>query len=179
MTLPFSVVVAVDNRWGIGKNGKIPWHLSADLKYFKTLTTKTTFPDKKNLVVMGRRTWESLPKSYQPLPGRINCILSRKADLSIPSGVVTAQSFDEVLSLAANWKDPAVDQIFVIGGGQVYEAAVKHPLCQKIYLTKIFQDYQCDAFFPEDLDQFQVTHQRPALIDSGIKYAFLEYERKR
>ena len=84
----FSIVVAMDEQQGIGKGGKLPWHIPGDLKYFKNLTTKTKLPDKKNVVIMGRKTWESLPQNFRPLSKRINVVLTRNKIFYLPITIV-------------------------------------------------------------------------------------------
>ncbi len=76
--LPFSIIVAIDEQRGIGKANSLPWHIKADMQHFKEITTKTQDPNKLNACIMGRNTWESIPKNFRPLPDRVNIILSRK-----------------------------------------------------------------------------------------------------
>ena len=99
----FSLVVAVDSNNGMGRAGALPWHLPGDMKHFKEITTRTESPDKKNVVVMGRKTWESLPGKFQPLPERINVIMTRQEDFSEDDVIV-------VKSFAGLWK--TLDEIF-------------------------------------------------------------------
>src|SRR5690242_16184462 len=98
--IPFSIVVAMDQKRGIGKAGGLPWHLPADLKHFKKITT-TRFLDKtyQNVVIMGRKTWDSLPINFRPLPDRINIVLTRNDKLDFPSGVYKAKNFNEAFYL--------------------------------------------------------------------------------
>src|SRR5262249_730757 len=97
MAKPFSIVVAFDSSYGIGKNGQLPWKLPADLKRFKEVTSTHKDPTKLNAVIMGRKTWESLPASFRPLPGRVNMVLSKQAELSLPAGVLLAPSLENAL----------------------------------------------------------------------------------
>lgn len=78
---PINIIVAMDSRGGIGKNGKLPWKLPKDMAYFHKLTTTTVDPKKINAVLMGRKNWESIPSKFRPLKGRINVVLSRKVEL--------------------------------------------------------------------------------------------------
>ena len=118
----YQVVVAATRNMGIGKDGKLPWNLPSDLKFFKELTISTSDPGKKNAVVMGRKTWESIPLKYRPLPGRLNLVLTRSGSLDIATveNVVVCGSMLSALKLLA--ESPyclSIERVFVIGGGQV------------------------------------------------------------
>ncbi len=135
MTKPFSIVVAMDEARGIGRGGGLPWHLPGDLKRFKQVTTHVQDPKKQNAVIMGRRTWESLPDKFRPLPKRLNLVLSRKG-LGLPDGVLHFADFDEGLTYAG--RVPGVEDIYVIGGGDILprhlfirNAAAFLPPCSK------------------------------------------------
>ena len=169
----FSIIVALDSQNGIGKNGQLPWRLSLDLKHFKEITTAVADPAKKNALIMGRKTWESLPEKFRPLPGRVNVVLSQKGGLSLPSGVLCFQSLDEALSQLSS----SIENIFVIGGAQVYAQAIGHPLCQKLYVTHVQGEHGCDAFFPPISHQFlPISASEPHTEGEQIFY-FSDYSR--
>jgi len=118
----YQVVVAATKEMGIGKDGKLPWNLPTDLKFFKDLTLSTSDSAKKNAVVMGRKTWESIPKKYRPLSGRLNVVLSRSSgfDIANTESVVTCSSIDSALDLlAAPPFSLSIEKVFVIGGGDI------------------------------------------------------------
>ncbi len=174
--IPFDIVVAVDSEGGIGKRGTLPWHLPEDLKHFKKLTLATTAADKKNVVVMGRKTWQSLPEAFRPLPGRINVVLTRDKTREFPLSVAAVPSFgtlfEHLMSMTAQF-----EKVFVIGGAEVFSQALLQPNCQKIHLTKIFRKFDCDTFFPS-LESWKVVSQSPVFDDHSLEYCFKEYVRE-
>lgn len=118
----YQVVVAATKEMGIGKDGKLPWNLPTDLKFFKDLTLTTSDSAKKNAVVMGRKTWESIPTKYRPLSGRLNVVLTRSSGIDIANteNVVTCSSIDSALDLlAAPPFSLSIEKVFVIGGGDI------------------------------------------------------------
>lgn len=118
----YQVVVAATRNYGIGKDGKLPWKLPSDMKFFKELTTSTSDPSKKNAVVMGRKTWESIPLEFRPLPGRLNVVLTRfgSFDISTAENVVICGSVDSALDLLATSPySLSIETVFIIGGGQI------------------------------------------------------------
>lgn len=118
----YQVVVAATRDMGIGKDGKLPWKLPSDLKFFKELTSKTSDPKKKNAVLMGRKTWESIPLEFRPLPGRLNVVLTRsgRVETKLPEDVVLCGSRASALELLASSRYcSAIENVFVIGGGQL------------------------------------------------------------
>ena len=116
----YQVVVSATRDMGIGKDGRLPWRLPSDLKFFKEITSGTTDPVKQNAVLMGRKTWESIPIRYRPLPGRLNVVLTRSFEIKNEATVVTCGSISSALEMLA--KAPycfSIDKVFVIGGGQI------------------------------------------------------------
>ncbi len=165
--------MAFDSQYGIGKNGQLAWNLPLDIKHFKEITTAVTDPSKKNAVIMGRKTWESLPSKFRPLPGRVNLVLSREGRIDLPVGVLCSKSMDEAL----NQLSSIVENIFVIGGAQIYAQAIDHPLCQKLYVTHVKGEYGCDAFFPPISRQFFPISSSEVYQEAGISFQFSDYLR--
>ncbi|MFA5060563.1 MAG: dihydrofolate reductase [Candidatus Omnitrophota bacterium] len=174
----FDIIVAVDKKFGIGRDGTIPWQLSDDLKHFKAITTATRSLDKKNAVIMGRKTWESLPDKFRPLPGRINLVLTKSKGFSLPEGVLQAGSFEAALSLLSTepWKT-SVEKVFVIGGGQIFAEALKSNQTSTIYLTQILEDFHCDTFFPHFDKNFKKIFISPHFLSKSLKYFFTIFSR--
>jgi len=176
-TIPFQLIAAVDEHFGIGKDGSMPWHLTGDLRHFSHITRQTEKEHQRNAVIMGRKTWEALPPAFRPLPGRINCVLTRQAGLSLKDNVHRSSDLDAAL-VELSQKYPAVlNAIFVIGGAQVYQTAIHHPGCRRIYLTRIQADFHCDSFFPKDLSAYTLRTQSAIQIENNHRYVFEEYER--
>lgn len=177
--IPLNIVVAIDTKNGIGKEDALPWDLTGDLKHFRETTSVARSPKKKNVVVMGRKTWDSIPPEYRPLPDRTNIVLTQNKGLRLPEGVLKADSFEQVLRMANNEKlKNIIETIFVIGGQQVYEAALKCNECEKLYVTHIHGDFGCDTFFPPFKDMFESVRASDELKEGTIAYHFEEYRRK-
>ncbi len=154
------LVAAVAANGTIGADGKLPWHLPEDLKHFKRLTAE-------HPVIMGRRTWESLPA---PLPQRENIVVSRTPGYDAP-GAAVAQSFEAALALCAG--EPVV---FVIGGTRLFEAAL--PLAAGLVLTEIHKDYAGDARFPDfDRSRWRETQREAHTAGDGTRFDFVLYEK--
>lgn len=178
MKIPFSLIVALDSQNGIGKNGQLPWQLPADLKHFKEITTAVQDPKKQNVVLMGRKTWDSIPEKFRPLKGRINFVLSRRADLQLPSGVFSAGSFEAAFNILGS-KDlkSKWESVFVIGGAEIFNKAIVLPECQKLFVTHIKSAFSCDTYFPDFKKQFRATSQSPLLTEGDLGFFFEEYAR--
>jgi len=172
MTKTFSIVVAMDDRRGIGKNGALPWHLPEDLKHFKDITVRTSDPSRKNAVIMGRKTWESLPEKFRPLPNRLNVVLSRNAGFQA-RGVLIESTLERAMDVLE--KDPQIENIFVIGGAQIYTYALCHPLCQHLLITFVRGDFTCDVFFSPLPNRFKEVRRTPVLSGSSLSYCFAEF----
>lgn len=145
--MKFSIIVAMDQNQGIGKGGGLPWDLPEDLRHFKNITTTVENSNKKNVVVMGRKTWQSLPEKFKPLPNRINVVLTRNNALTFPENVYRCGSFDKLGNLLKGiWE---VEKTFIIGGEQIFKEAIDRIECQEIFLTKVHSVFKCDTFFPD------------------------------
>ena len=177
MTAMFDLVAAADEKGGLGYKGDIPWHLPGDLKFLKKLTRSTQDTNNRNAVLMGRVTWETIPAKYQPLPGRFNVVISRNRQYPLPEGVGLAHSLEEAVALAA--EDAAVETIFVLGGAQIYQHAIRLKGCRRIYLTRIHAEYPCDAFFPSiDEDSYRLAESSQTHEHKGVKYVYQTWERQ-
>jgi len=171
----FEVVLAADEEGGIGRAGGLPWHLPGELARFKRLTTEAP-PGRHNAVLMGRRTWESLPERFRPLPGRLNLVLSRSSGLRLPEGVLRASNLDEALERAA--AAPLVHRIFVIGGARLYREALDHPACSVLHWTAVEGRHGCDVFVPAPGPAFRLVEEGERQEESGLAYRFRRYERR-
>lgn len=170
----FSIIVAVDEKMGIGIKNDLPWHLSTDLKQFAAIT-KDAPEGKQNAVIMGRRTWESLPEKYRPLKGRVNVVLTRNsADYVVPNGCLVAHSLEDALEIISSF---VAHKIFVIGGAQLFREAVQHSSFTEIYITRILQTFSCDVFFPTIPNTFKKVAESPVHEEKGIKFQFERWER--
>ena len=159
-----SIIVAVSEDWGIGKDNELLWHISEDLKRFKKLTLGNT-------VIMGKKTWDSLPR--RPLPGRKNIVLTDDPNECIDCSV-TAYSIEDALSKCE--KD---EEIFIIGGGSVYHQFM--PIADRLYITHVHKKAQADIFFPEiDLSVWKIAEKEEIKTngDNSIPYTYTVYERK-
>ena len=158
------LIVAVDNKWGIGKNGDLLKSIPEDMKYFREKT-------KNKILVMGYKTLLSFPGS-KPLPGRLNIVLADIENLRIP-GCVTVESLDELFRLSAFLES---DDIYVIGGGYTYRQLL--PYCDTAYITKMDFSGDADTYF-DDLDQkeeWQMIESSELFDHDNFKYAFTVYK---
>lgn len=127
-TRSFQIVLAVSRNWGLGVNGDLPWHLPLDLKHFTKVTTETRSSSKRNAVVMGRKSWDALPKKYRPLKRRFNVVLSRTSkQVDDDSGsTVVCESVHSALTLLATPQYASeIETVFIIGGGQILRCVSK------------------------------------------------------
>ena len=186
----FQLVVAASRQLGIGRNGSLPWKLPGDMAYFKDITSKTADTSKKNAVIMGRNTWDSIPPKFRPLRNRVNVVLTRKQvdendsssangghRASTASDAVRCNSLASAMSLltGTEYRDQ-LENIFVIGGGQVYKEAIALPECAVIHMTAVESDMECDTFFPEiDPQRFALWSAAAPQSDNDVKYHFLCY----
>ncbi|MEY2894343.1 MAG: Dihydrofolate reductase [Bacteroidota bacterium] len=159
------ILVAFDENRVIGKNNTLIWHLPADLKRFKALTTG-------HVIIMGRKTFESIGK---PLPNRTSIVISRQADLQIEGAIIT-HSVEEAILKA---KSITREDIYIVGGAEIY--ALSLPLADQILVTQLHDIFDGDAYFPEiPADIFEITEKERGITDekNAYQYSYLTYTRK-
>jgi dihydrofolate reductase len=161
--MKLSLIAAVAHNRVIGQHNQLLWHLPGDMRHFRETT-------RGRPVLMGRKTWESLPEKFRPLPGRLNVVVSRNPDYSAP-GAVPADSLASAIE-----KTGSSDELFVIGGAELYRQAL--PLAGKLYLTEITTEFSGDAYFPEVRpDEWKEISRSQPVEESGLVYAFVVYQR--
>jgi len=160
-----SIIAAAARNNVIGRDNQLPWQLPDDLRYFKQVTLGKP-------VVMGRKTFESIGRL---LPGRLNIVISRQPDWQA-EGVLVASGLEVALQLAERQAPETADELMVIGGAEIYKQAL--PLASRIYLTRVHEEFEGDAFFP-DIDErsWMLVSQTPGLSEGGLFYEFQVFER--
>lgn len=168
-TLPkFNIIVAVDDEMGIGIDNTLPWRLKEDMKYFKNITTATIDIQKQNCVIMGRKTWESIPEKYRPLDRRKNIILTKETNYRA-SGALVCHDIIEALKES---QMPLIENIFVIGGGEIYKEFMLMSNLDKIYITRVHGDFKCNRFFPDIPESFNVISVSDHFTEGDVTYWF-------
>jgi len=158
------LIAALARNRAIGRGNALLWTEAADQRHFRAATMG-------HPVLMGRRTWESLPARFRPLPGRRNIVLSRRPDFSAP-GAETAPELDAALA-----RLDGAGRVFVIGGGELYARALAH--ADELLLTEIDADLDGDTFFPAfDRGQFEEVARDAQQAADGTRYAFVRYRRR-
>ncbi|MEO6972065.1 MAG: dihydrofolate reductase [Rhodoferax sp.] len=146
----------------IGAQGILPWHLPEDLAHFKSTTLGCP-------VIMGRKTWDSLPPRFRPLPGRVNIVITRQVDWH-ENGAQPFTSLDNALRFCEQH-----EEVWLIGGAQLYALAL--PLARRAVVTEIAQDFEGDAFAPVFGPEWHETARESHRAGSGLPYSFVTLER--
>ncbi|QXZ08310.1 dihydrofolate reductase [Comamonas sp. Y33R10-2] len=152
----------------IGKDGTMPWHLPEDLAHFKALTHGCA-------VIMGRKTWDSLPPRFRPLPGRTNIVVTRQSDWQpepASDKVVRVASLEAALELGQTLSQ----DVWVMGGAQIYAQAL--PLAAAVEVTEIGRDYEGDAYAPELGCDWKEASRSEHTTVNGLPYSFVRFERQ-
>lgn len=167
----FDIVVAHDLANAIGKNNQLLCHLPEDMRFFKELTTTTTNKNKQNIVILGRKTYESLPDKFKPLPNRINIVISRSTiDYK---GVLHATSPENALEIAANLvEENKAETVYCIGGSQIYKNLLTNKKCRFLYATVIHKTFEADAFFPDYQANFTEVSSRKITSKNNLDVEF-------
>jgi dihydrofolate reductase len=158
-----NIIVAVDRKWAIGRDGQLLFTIPDDMRFFKKMTTG-------KVVVMGHATLRSLPKG-KPLKDRVNIVLSRNTELVI-EGALVCHSPEELFSALEPYKD---DDVWVIGGESVYRLLL--PYCTDAYVTKVDAVAAADTFFPnlDESGDWQAADRSETFLHEGLSYAFVHY----
>ena len=161
------IIVAVDEKWGIGKDGDLLQRISADMKYFRGKTTG-------NVLVMGRKTLESFP-NQKPLPNRVNIVLTTNRAYEA-EGVVLCHDLADLPEILKAYEGK---QVFVAGGGSIYAQLL--PQCEKAYVTKIYHTYPADTTFPnlDESPHWELVEKGDVQEENGVKFSFDIYEKKK
>lgn len=163
-TSDLTIIVAAGENDAIGKDNKLIWHLSDDLKRFKSLTSG-------HHIIMGRKTFESFPK---PLPNRTHVVITRQQSYQAPEGVIVVNSLEKAIDISKNDSQP-----FIIGGGQIYKQAIA--LADKIEITRVHSEFEADTFFPKiDTTVWEEVNTTLHKKDTEHEYefSFITYVRK-
>lgn len=161
-----NLIVAVDRKWGIGKDGQLLVHNTGDMKFFRTMTKET-------VVVMGRKTLESFP-GQKPLKNRVNVVLTRTPGYQA-EGCVICKSLEETLAYLKQFPS---DKIFIIGGEMIYRTFL--PYCTTAYVTWNDGEYPADTWFPnlDEDKEWELAERGEAQEDGDLRYEFRTYRRK-
>jgi dihydrofolate reductase len=161
-----SMIAAISARnRALGDGNQLLWHIPEDLKRFKEITSG-------HPVIMGRKTWESLPEKFRPLPGRLNIIVTRQATYEA-IGATVCTSLEDAFK-AANAEDTS--EIFIIGGGELYAQA--RPCADKLYLTLIDDEKEADVYFPEYESIFTKKVFEESHESNGLHYTWIDLEKE-
>lgn len=157
-------IAAVDNNWGIGRNGDLLVNIPKDKEFFKYITNNS-------IVIMGRKTWDSLPK--KPLPNRENYVITRTPENHSEKGAKFI-TLSEAIQMVEN--SEINSRVFIIGGGQIYKELL--PYCAMAEITKVYKDFEADTFFPNlSIDENWIaTGEAPVQYYNEIPYQFFTYE---
>jgi dihydrofolate reductase len=159
--MQLGLILARSRNGVIGKAGGLPWHLPEDMAHFKQVTMGCP-------VIMGRKTWDSLPQRFRPLPGRTNIVVTRQRDWLAP-GATRAASLPEAIALCAG-----ESQAWVIGGAEIYAHAL--PLAHTAEVTEIEAEFEGDAYAPRFGPEWREIARRRERSSTGLEYSFVTYQ---
>lgn len=157
-----NIIAAIDSKRGLGKDNKLIWHISDDLKRFKSLT-------QNHPIIMGRKTFQSIGKS---LPQRTNVVVTSDLNFKAEDAIVV-NSIEEAITKAK--ESDGFEEIYIIGGGQIFAKALENDLVDRLYLTLIEGDFNADTFFP-DYSKFRVISKENHNFDN-YKFSFVTLEK--
>jgi dihydrofolate reductase len=142
-----ALIVAMDSEGGIGKNNDLMWHLPKDMKFFKDTT-------QGQIVVMGRKNYDSIPEKYRPLPNRLNIVLTRNEHFNAPDCLV----FHSLETCLKHFEEETERIVFIIGGGEIYRMALESDMLDEMYITHVHHRYEAETFFPRFEEENWESH---------------------
>ncbi|XP_075252474.1 dihydrofolate reductase-like [Convolutriloba macropyga] len=180
-----NIIVAACHGNGIGFQGRLPWFLPAEMRYFREVTQERREEllntCERNACIMGRKTWESIPDRFKPLKNRWNLVVSNTltqsdfGDHSVDQIVVVRSLQEAMEKIAENGK---IDRTWVIGGNRLYQEAMATDQIENIYFTEIDAEFECDVFFPQiDSQRFELSSKSELHEENDLKYKFLIYRK--
>lgn len=187
-----SLIVAHDTKYGIGKKNQLPWKLRKEMIHFKNITLFSP-PNRKvmNAVIMGRKTWESIPERYRPLANRINIVLTSRDNYfgdTPPGHTYALSSIDKAIDYIKDYAEKILNvelgEIFIIGGNSVYQEAMKREDLTNMYITEVYQDFECDTFFAEKkefkkyLTNYNLVSCSKFEEENNIHFRYFKYQKK-
>ncbi|XP_039905967.1 dihydrofolate reductase isoform X1 [Simochromis diagramma] len=185
MARVLNAIVAVCPDRGLGNKGNLPWHpirLSKEFAHFRKMTATPSVKGKQNVVIMGKKTWYSIPEKNRPLSNRVNIVLSRKCKVPPAGAHYLASDFSSALRLIETELADQADQVWVIGGSSLYKEMMGSTGMRRLFVTQILKQFQCDTFLPEiSLDKYRLLPEFPDVPqelqeENGIQYRFEVYE---
>ncbi|KAJ7423959.1 Dihydrofolate reductase [Pitangus sulphuratus] len=185
MVRSLNSIVAVSQNMGIGKDGRLPWPpLRNEYKYFQRMTSTSHVEGKQNALIMGKKTWFSIPEKNRPLKDRINIVLSRELKEAPKGAHYLSKSLDDALALLDSPElKSKVDMVWIVGGTSVYKAAMEKPIHHRLFVTRILKEFESDTFFPEiNYKDYRLLTEYPGVPadiqeENGIQYKFEVYEK--
>lgn len=173
----FKVIVCVDNQNGIGKSNSLPWTIKEDMLFFKEKTLEIKNKKKKNCVIMGRKTYQSIPKRFRPLKNRINIVLSKSNVIEDEEteNFKIFQELDDVLSFVKKNKKK-IENCYVIGGSSIYKLFIENDLVNDYYINSVNKNYECDIFFPKvNLNNYKLNSENSIIVNKTDILTFKHY----
>eukprot|EP00050_Salpingoeca_kvevrii_P017336 m.64231 g.64231 ORF g.64231 m.64231 type:complete len:342 (-) comp7504_c0_seq3:139-1164(-) len=172
-----AAVLAGTATGGIGIRGDLPWRIGRDMAFFRRITCETTNPTLRNAVVMGRKTWDSIPARFRPLVSRLNVVITRNPTRDGLEIAETAANLDDAIEKATKGKD--VETVFIVGGAGIYKEALERNLCDVVYWTAVKGEFECDVFvMPLQESEWHKHPLSEELTQGGIQFQFFRYTRK-
>ncbi|MEI8117062.1 MAG: dihydrofolate reductase [Flavobacteriia bacterium] len=165
-----ALIVALDSEGGIGKNNDLMWHLPKDMKFFKDTT-------QGQIVVMGRKNYDSIPEKYRPLPNRLNVVLTRNEHFNAPDCLV----FHSLETCLKYFEEETERIVFIIGGGEIYRMALESDMLDEMYITHVHHHYGAETFFPrfdEKKWESQVIFEQEIDAQHEAAFTVKKYTRK-